>query len=158
MKLTTKGKFAVTAILDIALHGTDNVSNSIAVSLKSIAARQDISLSYLEQLFVKLRRRGIVKSYKGPGGGYVLARPASKINLLEIISAVDDSLDARSCMGGADTCRNNKDKSTKCLTHNLWHGLTQHINGYLQQTTLSDLVKHNKYAIETIPHDTIQLT
>lgn len=141
MKLTTKGKFAVTAVLDIALQGVVGDSASLAISLKSIAARQNISLSYLEQLFVKLRRKGIVKSYKGPGGGYLLARDSSQINLLEIISAVDDSLDARSCLGVGGGCRDNHSSSTKCLTHNLWHGLTLHINGYLEQLTLNDLVK-----------------
>lgn len=136
MKLTTKGKFAVTALLDIAIHA-DN--NDRPISLASISERQNISLSYLEQLFVKLRRKNVVKSYKGPGGGYLLARDLSKINITEIIQAVDESMDARTCRGS----KNCHDQH-KCLTHDLWDGLTNHMYSYLDQVTLGDLINKNE--------------
>jgi Rrf2 family iron-sulfur cluster assembly transcriptional regulator len=131
MKLTTKGKFAVTAMLDIAIY-----SDSSPMTLYAISERQGISISYLEQLFVKLRRLGMVKSYKGPGGGYMLAREMNKISVSEIIKAVDDDMDARSC-SGLKNCRSNN----KCLTHDLWNGLTNHVYQYLDGITLNDLIK-----------------
>lgn len=132
MKLTTKGKFAVTALLDIALHG----NGEQPVTLHAIGKRQSISLSYLEQLFVKLRRRGVVKSYKGPGGGYTLFKDPNQVKVSDIIAAVDDSMDARTCHG-MKNCRN----SDKCLTHDLWDDLTKHIYTYLDGVSLHDLVK-----------------
>ncbi len=131
MKLTTKGKFAVTAMLDIAIY-----SDNSPITLYAISERQGISISYLEQLFVKLRRFGMVKSYKGPRGGYMLAREMNKISISEIIKAVDDDMDARSC-NGLKNCHSNN----KCLTHDLWNGLTNHVYQYLEGITLKDLIK-----------------
>ncbi len=131
MRLTTKGKFAVTALLDIAIYS----NNSAPMTLYTISERQGISISYLEQLFVKLRRFGMVKSYKGPGGGYVLAREADKIKVSEIIKAVDDDMDARTC-NGMKNCHDNN----KCLTHDLWNGLTNHVYRYLDNISLHDLL------------------
>ncbi len=133
MKLTTKGKFAVTALLDIAIYSIDNQK---PITLYNISERQNISLSYLEQLFVKLRKSNIVKSYKGPGGGYVLTRNLADIHISEIIKAVDEDMDARTCRGG----KNCKDNS-KCLTHDLWAGLTEEMYQYLEKITLNDLLK-----------------
>jgi len=132
MKLTTKGKFAVTALLDIAIY-SDN--NQKPITLYNISDRQNISLSYLEQLFVKLRKSGVVKSYKGPGGGYLLTREVSQIHISEIIKAVDEDMDARSCRGNKN-CRDNR----KCLTHDLWAGLTSEMYNYLEKITIKDLL------------------
>lgn len=132
MKLTTKGKFAVTALLDIAIYSEDNKK---PITLYNISDRQNISLSYLEQLFVKLRKAGVVKSYKGPGGGYLLMREVDKIDISEIIKAVDEDMDARSCRGNKN-CRDNR----KCLTHDLWAGLTTEMYGYLERITIKDLL------------------
>ncbi len=141
MKLTTKGRFAVTALLDIAIYSSHQ--QAAPMSLCAISERQGISVSYLEQLFVKLRRFGMVKSYKGPGGGYVLAQDLNKIRISEIIRAVDDSMDARTCNGMRNCGQNNK----QCLTHDLWNGLTNHIYAYLDKITLSDLVNQNSSVI-----------
>jgi Rrf2 family iron-sulfur cluster assembly transcriptional regulator len=132
MKLTTKGKFAVTALLDIAIYSEDNKK---PITLYNISDRQNISLSYLEQLFVKLRKSGVIKSYKGPGGGYLLMREVDKIDISEIIKAVDEDMDARSCRGNKN-CRDNR----KCLTHDLWAGLTNEMYGYLERITIKDLL------------------
>jgi Rrf2 family iron-sulfur cluster assembly transcriptional regulator len=133
MKLTTKGRFAVTALLDIAIY-----SKNAPVSLQHISERQSISLSYLEQLFVKLRQHGMVKSFKGPGGGYILDKKLEELCVSSIIKAVDDDMDARNCAGQRN-CHNNK----QCLTHNLWENLTNHIYSYLDKITLKDLIKPN---------------
>jgi Rrf2 family iron-sulfur cluster assembly transcriptional regulator len=130
MKLTTKGRFAVTAMLDLALrhdHGP--------VTLAGIGARQSISLSYLEQLFGKLRRHALVQSVRGPGGGYRLARPTENVSVADIILAVDEPLDARQC-GGMENCRD----ESRCMTHNLWVGLNEKLHEYLHSVTLQDLV------------------
>lgn len=132
MKLTTKGRFAVTALVDMALNSNEN---HVPITLYNISERQGISLSYLEQLFVKLRRAGLVKSYKGPGGGYVFARDLNELNILDIIKVVDDDMDARSCRGMVN-CRDNH----KCLTHDLWDGLTRYVYAYLEKITLQDLI------------------
>jgi Rrf2 family transcriptional regulator, iron-sulfur cluster assembly transcription factor len=137
MKLTTKGKFAVTAVLDMALNIGDDL---LPVTLHHISKRQGISLSYLEQLFVKLRREGLVKSFKGPGGGYVLDRELRQISVSQIIRAVDDDLDARTCHG----MKNCRGGTKKCLTHDLWNGLTNYIYEYLDHVTLHDLVENHK--------------
>ena len=136
MKLTTKGKFAVTAMLDIAMYSENNIK---PVNLFHISERQSISLSYLEQLFVKLRKNGLVKSYKGPGGGYVLGNSLEKLSVSEIIRAVDDDMDARTCRGNKN-CRDNK----KCITHDLWNGLTKEIYQYLDNISLGDLVTNSQ--------------
>lgn len=131
MRLTTKGRYAVTAILDLALHQGHG-----PITLADIAERQGISLSYLEQLFAQLRRRGLVASTRGPGGGYNLGRPASQINVAEVISAVDESLDVRRCEGRSD-CTDH----TKCLTHDLWTDLTGQIHAFLSGITLESLMQ-----------------
>jgi Rrf2 family iron-sulfur cluster assembly transcriptional regulator len=130
MRLTTKGRFAVTAMLDLALrhqHGP--------VTLAGIGARQSISLSYLEQLFGKLRRHALVESVRGPGGGYCLARPTDKISVADIIRAVDEPLDATQC-GGLENCQEDR----RCMTHNLWAALNEKLHDYLSSVTLQDLV------------------
>lgn len=132
MKLTTKGKFAVTALLDIAIYSDGNTK---PITLYNISERQNISLSYLEQLFVKLRKNKVVKSYKGPGGGYVLSRNLDDIPISEIIKAVDEDMDARTCRGKSN-CKDN----SKCLTHDLWAGLTTAMYRYLDKITLKDLL------------------
>jgi Rrf2 family iron-sulfur cluster assembly transcriptional regulator len=133
MKLTTKGKFAVTALLDIAIYGGDGKP----MTLYAISDRQGISISYLEQLFVKLRRQGMVKSYKGPGGGYVLSKNLDQLKISEIIKAVDDDMDARNCHG-MKNCKDNN----KCLTHDLWNDLTKHVYTYLDSVSLQSLVNN----------------
>lgn len=134
MRLTTKGRFAVTAMLDLAVHAQDN-----AVKLNAISERQNISLSYLEQLFSKLRRAGLVESIRGPGGGYILGKDAGAINISQIITAVEDNLDATLCSGKAD-CRS----GMPCITHHLWESLNQTIDNYLSGITLSDLLQQGQ--------------
>ena len=134
MRLTTKGRFAVTAIADLALR-----PGSAPVTLAEISARQKISLSYLEQLFGKLRRRALVKSVRGPGGGYRLARDAAQISIADIIHAVDESIDATQC-GGKENCHDDQ----KCLTHDLWARLNDHIFDYLGAITLKQLVDEHE--------------
>ena len=134
MRLTTKGRYAVTAMLDLAFH-----SQIKPVTLTDIAARQTISLSYLEQLFARLRRANMVKGFRGPGGGYTLADAAQNINIADIIAAVDEPIDATKC-GGEANCQNEK----SCLTHDLWMGLSDQIREYLKGITLAQLLeKHN---------------
>ena len=130
MRLTTKGRFAVTAMADLTMCGGQN-----PVTMAAISERQRISLSYLEQLFGKLRRSKIVESVRGPGGGYYLARPAEKITIAEIILAVDEPLDATNC-GGKGNCHDDR----QCITHDLWMGLNERIFDYLASVTLQQLV------------------
>ncbi len=130
MRLTTKGRYAVTAMLDLAYH-----SQQDPVTLTDIATRQTISLSYLEQLFARLRKAGMVTGVRGPGGGYRLSRAASEINIAEIIEAVDEPLDTTRCAGEGN-CQNKK----ACLTHDLWMGLSDQIRGYLKGISLGDLL------------------
>jgi len=131
MRLTTRGRFAVTAMADIAMHrGTD------PVTLGEISARQKISVSYLEQLFGKMRRRGLVESVRGPGGGYRLARDMAQIAVADIILAVDEPIDATQC-GGGENCRDDE----KCITHDLWAKLNEHVLNYLAAMTLKQLVE-----------------
>lgn len=134
MRLTTKGRYAVTAMLDLAFH-----SQKLPVTLTDIATRQTISLSYLEQLFARLRRAGMVKGVRGPGGGYKLAGKASDINIADIIAAVDEQIDATKC-GGEANCQNHK----ACLTHDLWMGLSDQIKQYLKGITLADLLERHQ--------------
>ena len=130
MRLTTKGRFAVTAMADLAeRHGAG------PVTLASISDRQKISLSYLEQLFGKLRKHGIVIAVRGPGGGYYLARPADKISVADIIVAVDEHMDATQC-GGKGNCDDNK----QCSTHDLWMGLNEILHKYMSGVSLQQLV------------------
>jgi len=130
MRLTTKGRYAVTAMLDVALY-----SQNGPVSLSDISTRQDISLSYLEQLFSKLRRRELVSSVRGPGGGYQLARLLEEICVAEIVDAVNESVDATLCNGD-----NNCQHGHACLTHNLWDDLSKQIHDFLSNISLKDLV------------------
>ncbi|PWV59047.1 Rrf2 family transcriptional regulator [Plasticicumulans acidivorans] len=131
MKLTTKGRYAVTAMLDLAMHYQGE-----PVVLCDISLRQDISLAYLEQLFAKLRKHGLVASTRGPGGGYALGRDADAISLAEVIAAVDESVDSTRC-GGAANCHGTQ----RCITHDLWVELGEHINDFLRARTLGDLVR-----------------
>ncbi len=135
MKLTTKGRFAVTAMLDIALHANKHDGKASPVSLADISERQHISLSYLEQLFGKLRRKGLVNSIRGPGGGYQLAHTAQEISVSQIISAVDEEIDATQC-GGHQNCTD----EGRCMTHDLWASLNQKILSYLSGISLQDMV------------------
>ena len=130
MRLTTKGRFAVTAMLDLALRG-----NKGPVTLAGISERRDISLSYLEQLFSRLRRNELVESVRGPGGGYYLARKLDEVSVADIIRAVDEPIDATQC-GGKENCHDEH----RCLTHDLWTGLNAHIYDYLDSVTLATLV------------------
>lgn len=130
MKLTTKGRYAVTAMLDLALRYDKG-----AVTLADIAKRQGISLSYLEQLFAKLRRSGLVDSVRGPGGGYTLAMEPNKISVAEIIVAINENIDATRC-GGEKNCHGDE----TCLTHQLWEDLSIRIHDFLKGITLGDLV------------------
>jgi Rrf2 family iron-sulfur cluster assembly transcriptional regulator len=127
MKLSTKGRYAVTAMLDLAVH-----SDITPVTLADISHCQKISLSYLEQLFAKLRKNGLVRGVRGPGGGYRLARPASEITVAEIISAVDEGVDITRC-GGTCDCQDGQ----RCLTHELWAELSQQIFKFLQGISLA---------------------
>jgi len=134
MRLTTKGRFAVTAMVDLAISGGER-----PVTLGDISERQKISLSYLEQLFGKLRRKALVSSVRGPGGGYRLTRPTAELSVGEIILAVDEPIDATQC-GGKENCRDEH----KCITHVLWTDLNRHIFEYLNAVKLSDLVEKQK--------------
>ena len=134
MRLTTKGRFAVTAMIDLALRdGTG------PVTLAEISQRQKISLSYLEQLFGKLRRRELVDSVRGPGGGYTLAKDPAQVSVAEIIIAVDEPIDATQC-AGKENCRDDE----KCITHDLWVRLNDHIFDYLGAVSLKQLVDEQK--------------
>jgi Rrf2 family iron-sulfur cluster assembly transcriptional regulator len=130
MRLTTKGRFAVTAMIDLAMNDREG-----PVTLAEISQRQQISLSYLEQLFGKLRRRGLVSSVRGPGGGYTVARKPDELSVAEVIRAVDEPIDATQC-GGMENCRGER----KCLTHDLWASLNDKIFEYLNGVTLGQLV------------------
>ncbi|GAA6170170.1 Fe-S cluster assembly transcriptional regulator IscR [Sessilibacter corallicola] len=135
MRLTTKGRYAVTAMLDLAIH-----SHEGPISLAGISKRQGISLSYLEQLFSKLRKQDLVSSVRGPGGGYRLSREADAIFIAEIVDAVNESIDATSC-GGAGNCNHGE----VCLTHHLWSQLSMQIHQFLSNISLKSLLeKHNE--------------
>lgn len=130
MRLTTKGRFAVTAMLDIALYEAEK-----PVTLAGISERQSISLSYLEQLFSRLRKQGLVSSVRGPGGGYRIAKPHQDISVSDIITAVDEQVDATQC-GGHENCR----EDGRCMTHDLWASLNDKILEYLSGVSLAELV------------------
>ncbi|MEP5566924.1 MAG: Fe-S cluster assembly transcriptional regulator IscR [Halioglobus sp.] len=134
MRLTTKGRYAVTAMLDLALHGSAG-----PVSLADISGRQDISLSYLEQLFAKMRRNDLVTSVRGPGGGYRLSRKAGDIFVAQIVDAVNEAVDATGC-GGTSNCQ----QGETCLTHHLWCDLSDQIHGFLSQISLANLVERKE--------------
>lgn len=131
MRLTTKGRFAVTAMVDLALRGGEG-----PVPLAGISERQGISLSYLEQLFGRLRRHGLVDSVRGPGGGYCIAKPLAEVSVADIIHAVDEPLDATQC-GGRENCH----EEHRCMTHDLWATLNFKMYEYLASVSLGDLVE-----------------
>lgn len=134
MRLTTKGRYAVTAMLDLAIHAEKG-----PVSLSDISGRQGISLSYLEQLFAKLRRNGLVASVRGPGGGYRLSRAVDSIQVAEIINAVNESMDATRCQRLGD-CQNGQE----CLTHHLWLDLSDQIHDFLSNISLYSLLQRQE--------------
>ncbi len=134
MRLTTKGRFAVTAMIDLALR-----EHAGPVSLAGISGRQAISLSYLEQLFAKLRRHELVESVRGPGGGYSLARKMVDISVADILRAVDEKIDSTQCQG-KENCLDDH----RCLTHDLWNALNHHMAEYMNSVTLHDLVAQQK--------------
>jgi Rrf2 family iron-sulfur cluster assembly transcriptional regulator len=134
MRLTTKGRFAVTAMVDLSMRQTRG-----PVTLAAISERQHISLSYLEQLFGKLRRAKLVNSVRGPGGGYNLAKPIAEITVAEIISAVDEPIDATQC-AGKENCNDDR----RCITHDLWATLNEKMNDYLSSVSLADVVSHQQ--------------
>ena len=134
MRLTTKGRFAVTAMIDLAMRGENG-----PVALASVSERQKISLSYLEQLFGKLRRYKLVDSVRGPGGGYCIARPLNMVTVADIIRAVDEQLDATQC-GGRENCHDEH----RCMTHDLWSTLNSKMYEYLSSVTLFELVDSQK--------------
>lgn len=131
MRLTTKGRYAVTAMLDLALHAGQG-----PVSLADISQRQGISLSYLEQLFARLRRENLVVSVRGPGGGYQLGRSGDQVFIAEVVDAVNESLDTTRCANKGD-CQNGE----MCLTHHLWSDLSEQIHQFLSQISLADLMR-----------------
>lgn len=144
MKLSTKGRYAMVALVDIALQPGDTL-----VTLGEISQRQDISLPYLEQLFVKLRRADLVASVRGPGGGYRLARPATEIRVVDVLSAVDETVDAMhkgaGASGGASGSR------AQSLSNRLWEGLSAHVYVFLHQTRLSDIVSNELAPCPAVP-------
>ncbi len=150
MRLTTKGRFAVTAMIDLAMRQDQG-----PVTLAGISARQEISLSYLEQLFGKLRRHAIVESVRGPGGGYNLARPADEVTVANIIIAVDEPIDATQC-GGKENCHGAEQHSgSRCMTHDLWATLNEKMVDYLDSVSLKDLVdqqklKHTEHSVVVV--------
>jgi Rrf2 family transcriptional regulator, iron-sulfur cluster assembly transcription factor len=131
MRLTTKGRYAVTAMLDLAMN-----ARAGPISLADISRRQEISLSYLEQLFARLRRAELVESVRGPGGGYLLAQEPKAISVARVIDAVDESVDATRC-GGLSDCQ----QGDTCLTHHLWYELSEQIHGFLEGITLGQLAE-----------------
>jgi Rrf2 family transcriptional regulator, iron-sulfur cluster assembly transcription factor len=137
MRLTTKGRFAVTAMVDLALY-----ANEGPVTLAEISGRQSISLSYLEQLFGKLRRHELVESVRGPGGGYTLARAMEAITVADIVTAVDEALDATQC-GGKENCHDDR----RCMTHDLWANLNVKMIEYLDSVSLHDLVSKQRQRV-----------
>lgn len=135
MMLGTKGRYAVMALVDLAHHAQGN-----PVTLSDIASRQEIALSYLEQLFAKLKKNELVRSVRGPGGGYVLAREADEVTIASIVSAVEESIQMTRCGQRSEGCMNSK---ARCLTHDLWEGLESHIFQYLNAVTLEDIYDRN---------------
>ena len=134
MRLTSKGRYAVTAMLDVALHAEQG-----PVPLADISERQAISLSYLEQLFSRLRKQGLVASVRGPGGGYRLGKPANEISIGQVIAAVNESVDATRCHG-----QNGCQGGIQCLTHSLWRDLSDRISNFLDEITLGELVSQSE--------------
>jgi len=147
MKLTTKGRYAVTAMLDLALHAEEG-----PVSLAEISQRQEISLSYLEQLFSRLRKNGLVTSTRGPGGGYRVARDLDKVAVSEIIGAVNESVDATQC-AGKENCHSHG----RCLTHDLWEGLSEQIEHFLSGVSLQNMIDQRRVKAVSIHQDQVMV-
>lgn len=145
MKLSTKGRYAMVALVDIALQPGNSV-----VTLSEVSRRQDISLPYLEQLFVKLRRGGLVESVRGPGGGYRLARPASAIRVSEVLASVDETVDALHKGAGASGAASGS--RAQSLSNRLWEGLSAHVYVFLHQSRLSDVVGNDLAPCPAVPH------
>lgn len=143
MRLTTKGRYAVTAMLDLALHACKD-----PVSLADISLRQGISLSYLEQLFSKLRQNSLVKSIRGPGGGYLLNKDVSEISIADVVGAVDESVDTTRCKE-----KGNCQDGETCLTHHLWLDLSLEIHNFLSNITLKDLMSKREVQITALRQD-----
>jgi Rrf2 family iron-sulfur cluster assembly transcriptional regulator len=141
MRLTTKGRFAVTAMIDLGLR-----HQSSPVTLAAISQRQKISLSYLEQLFGRLRRHALVESTRGPGGGYTIAKPLREVTVADIILAVDEPLDATQC-GGKENCNDDQ----RCMTHDLWANLNRHMVDFLDSVSLQDLVEQQRAKMTAAP-------
>jgi Rrf2 family iron-sulfur cluster assembly transcriptional regulator len=148
MRLTTKGRYAVTAVLDLAFHQEKG-----PVSLAAISERQDISLSYLEQLFAKLRRNNIVNSTRGPGGGYTLQRNAEEISVSDIILAVDESVKMAGC-GDVEACQGDY----QCLTHDLWQELSNEIKGFLDGISLAEVMANQKVKEVSLRQDVASIS
>jgi Rrf2 family iron-sulfur cluster assembly transcriptional regulator len=147
VKLSTKGRYAVMAMVDLATHNEGR-----PIALADIAERQEISLSYLEQLFAKLRRGGLVRSVRGPGGGYLLAHAANQTRISDIILAVDEPIHATRCTPGSPAgCRSNK---SRCLTHDLWEELGNQIHLYLSSVTVADVVERRILGTSGVIHAT----
>ena len=145
MKLSTKGRYAMVALADIALCPQDEL-----VALSAIAQRQDISLPYLEQLFVKLRRAGLVESVRGPGGGYRLTRPPSEIRVVDVLAAVDETVDAMHKGAGASGASSGS--KAQSLTNRLWESLSAHVYVFLHQTRLSDVIGNELAPCPAVPN------
>ena len=143
MKLGTKGRYAVMAMVDLAMQSPNS-----PMSLSDIAARQEISLSYLEQLFAKLRKAGIVESVRGPGGGYRLVHPVHETRISDIILAVDEPVNVTRCKGRAAGCL---EAGGRCVTHDLWDELSRHIHLFLNMVTLDDVVKRRVMGLAQMP-------
>ena len=144
VKLSTKGRYAVTALADIALQGGGRL-----VTLSEIAERQNVSLAYLEQLFVRLRKAGLVESVRGPGGGYRLGRPADQLRIIDVMGAVDETVSAIRCEDGAEQgCAGSR---AACLTHNLWEQLSSHVHVFLSQTSIADVIGNRLTPCPAVP-------
>ncbi|PWG17458.1 Fe-S cluster assembly transcriptional regulator IscR [Salibaculum griseiflavum] len=144
MKLSTKGRYAMVALVDIALQPEDALT-----SLGELSKRQNISLPYLEQLFVKLRRAGLVESVRGPGGGYRLARPTAEIRVVDVLAAVDETVDAMHTGAGASGAISGS--KAQSLTNRLWEGMSAHVYVFLHQTRLSDVVGNSLAPCPAVP-------
>ncbi len=146
MKLSTKGRYAVTALADIALNG-----RQAPVALAEISKRQDISVAYLQQLFVRMRRAGLVDSVRGRGGGYMLAAPPGETRISDVMSAVDERLNAMGCNGRYEEGKGCGKSHEACLTHGLWEELSAHVHVFLNQKTIADVVEGRLQPCQAVP-------
>ena len=146
MKLSTKGRYAVTALADIALNG-----RHAPVALTDISERQDISVAYLEQLFVKMRRAGLVDSVRGRGGGYMLARAPGETRLSDVMAAVDERLNAMGCEGRYEEGKGCGKSHAACLTHHLWEELSAHVHVFLTQRSIGDVIENKMSPCPAVP-------